>query len=551
MVGRGLSPRLVGTESPPYPSCLQLHLAAFRILSIKAASFPMSMEIKARDLIAAGWPEGRDRLGPALRRARDLETTGLSRAEVLAQLEKEMPKHPVLVAPRTTAAPLAEAIETETGEEQANLLLVRQRMTEVLHTPVVRRGAIMPDACPSGAFRAMIPVGGAIEVENAILPGAHSSDICCSMFASFFPDNHPTGEMMDHLVKVTHFGPGGRPRHHQWVSPVLSEPVWDNPFLTGLQGRAQEFLGTQGDGNHFAYLGRITFTESQRAALEAAGHTELSEWITRREGKFNVLVTHHGSRALGADLYKRGHTAARKWCDANARDVPDAACWLPGDSAEGVAYWNALQYIGRWTRENHALIHESFLRRLGQRALVQIGNEHNFVWKRGDHYLHGKGATPAWRDRDGRPLLGLIPLNMGREILLVLGADNDRFLSFCPHGAGRNLSRSAMLRPYRDAEGRIDPAKVLRVLGEVTPGLDIRWFCGGPDLSESPLAYKDATKVKSQIDRFGLAQLVGEIQPRGSIMAGEAPEPPWVRARLEKKARHRKERREGQAEIEG
>ena len=38
----------------------------------------MNMEIKARDLIAAGWHEGR-RLGRALRRARDLESRRGSR----------------------------------------------------------------------------------------------------------------------------------------------------------------------------------------------------------------------------------------------------------------------------------------------------------------------------------------------------------------------------------------------------------------------------------------------------------------------------------------
>jgi RNA-splicing ligase RtcB len=509
----------------------------------------MTMEIKARDLVAAGWHEGR-RLGPALRRARDLESTGLARADVLAQLEQEFPKQLAVILPRYEPAPLAEAIEAETPEEQANVATARQRMRELLHVPVVQRGVIMPDACPSGGGTATIPVGGAIEVLNAIIPGAHSADICCSMFASFFPANHPVGEVMDHLQKVTHFGAGGRPRGDQWTSPVLEEPVWDNPFLTGLQSRARDFMGTQGDGNHFAYFGRIQFTEPQRVALEAAGYEELSDWITRRDGKFNVLVTHHGSRGLGADLYKRGQVAARKWCDENAKDIPDAACWLPGDSPEGLAYWDALQYISRWTRENHATIHEALLRRLGQRALVQIGNEHNFVWKRGDSYFHGKGATPAWRDRHGRPLLGLIPLNMAREILLVLGADHDDYLSFCPHGAGRNLSRTAMLRPYKDADGNIDPSRVQQILGEVAPGLDIRWFNGGADLSESPLGYKDATKVKAQIARFGLAQLVGEIQPQGCIMAGEAPEPPWLRARREKKARHKDERREGKAEIE-
>lgn len=504
----------------------------------------MNMEIKARDLIAAGWHEGR-RIGAALRRARDLEASGLSRANVLVALEMEFPKQLPVILPRHEPAPLAEAIEAESPLEADNVAAARARMLELLHSPVVKRGAIMPDTCPAGGGRATIPVGGAIEVENAIIPGAHSADICCSMLASFFPANHPTAEVMDHLWKVTHFGAGGRPRGNQWTSPVLDEPVWENRFLTGLRSRARDFLGTQGDGNHFAYFGRIQFSDAQCVAIDAAGYTELADWIGRREGAFNVLVTHHGSRGLGADLYKRGQVAARKWCDENAKDIPDAAAWLPADSPEGRAYWEALQYVGRWTRENHALIHDVLLRRLGQRALVRIGNEHNFVWKRGDSFFHGKGATPAWRDARGRPLLGIIPLNMAREILLVLGADNDRYLSFCPHGAGRNLSRSAMLRPYKDADGELDPARVKQVLSEETGGLDIRWFSGTPDLSESPLAYKDATAVKTQIDRFGLATVVGEIQPRGCIMAGEAPEPHWQKARREKREAHRAERREG------
>ena len=508
----------------------------------------MSMEIKARDLIAAGWHEGR-RLGAALRRARDLEADGLDRDALLARLEQEFPKQLIVALPRHEPAPLAEAITAENDEEIANVAAVRRRMHEMLRMPVVQRGAIMPDACPTGQAPATIPVGGAIAVDNAIIPGAHSADICCSMFATFFPANHPTGEMMDHLQKITHFGPGGRPRGNQWTSAVIEEPVWDNPYLGGLRSRAQDFLGTQGDGNHFAYIGRIDFTETQRAALEAAGYTDLANWIERRDGAFNVLVTHHGSRGLGADVYKRGLKAATKWCRENAKDIPEAAAWLPYDSPEGAAYWDALQYVARWTRENHALIHDALLRRLGQRALVQIGNEHNFVWKRGDTFLHGKGATPAWKDAEGRPLLGLIPLNMAREILLVLGADNDDYLSFCPHGAGRNRSRTATLAPYKNEDGELDPGRVKQVLDETTAGLDVRWFSGTADLSESPLGYKDATKVKAQIDQFGLATVVGEIQPRGCIMAGEAAEQPWQRARRVKRARHKGERQDAAQQL--
>lgn len=502
------------------------------------------MEIKARDLIAAGWHEGR-RLGAALRRARVLAAEGLPRPLLLQRLEEEFPKQLIVALLRNEPAPLAEAIEGETDEEIDNVAKVRESMNALLRTPVINRGVVMPDACPVGGGPGTIPVGGAIAVDNAIIPGAHSADICCSMFATFFPANHPTSEIMDHLQKVTHFGWGGRPRGDQWTSPVLDEPVWDNPFLGGLRSRAQDFLGTQGDGNHFAYVGRITFNETQRDALDAAGYTDLSRWIDRRDGEFNVMVTHHGSRGLGADVYKRGKKAAVKWCRENAKDIPDAAAWLPADSPEGQSYWDALQFVGRWTKQNHALIHEALLRRLGQRALVQIGNEHNFVWKRGDVFLHGKGATPAWKDEQGRPLLGLIPVNMAREILLVLGNDNEDYLSFCPHGAGRNRSRTATLADFKDDDGELDPGRVKTSLDETTAGLDVRWFNGAPDLSESPIGYKDATKVKAQIVQYDLAQVVGEIQPRGCIMAGEAPEQPWQLARRLKRAAHKAERQEG------
>ena len=352
----------------------------------------MPTEIKARELLAAGWVEG-PRLGAALRRARELDATGLDRESIFARIEQEFPKQPLPILPRTSAAPLAEAVETGTKEEAINVAAARQRMKELLCMPVIQRGVLMPDTCPAGGGAATIPVGGAIAVENAIIPGAHSADICCSMFATFFDDKLPVAELMDQLQGATHFGSGGRPRGQQFSDAVLDEVVWDNPFLSGLRSRAQDFLGTQGDGNHFAYIGHVQFTEAQCAVLEAAGHGELAGCVARHDGKFKVLVTHHGSRGIGADLYKRGQKAARAWCDVNARGIPDAAAWLPADSREGAAYWEALQYIARWTRANHALIHEAFLRRTGQRALAQLGNEHNFVWKRGDVFLPGKGAV--------------------------------------------------------------------------------------------------------------------------------------------------------------
>src|SRR5689334_11110417 len=99
----------------------------------------MNMEIKARDLLAAGWPEG-ERIRSILRRARELDATGLSRPDLFAQLEAEFPHELPPILPRPAPAPLAEAVVAESSEEAANLSASRARMYELLHLPVVQRG---------------------------------------------------------------------------------------------------------------------------------------------------------------------------------------------------------------------------------------------------------------------------------------------------------------------------------------------------------------------------------------------------------------------------
>ena len=56
-----------------------------------------------------------------------------------------------------------------------------------------------------------------------------------------------------------------------------------------------------------------------------------------------------------------------------------------------------------------------------------------------------------------------------------------------------------------------------------------------PDASESPIAYKSAHQVREQIERFGLAEVVGLIEPKGCIMAGDY-DKPWEVKRNAKRA---------------
>jgi tRNA-splicing ligase RtcB len=414
-------------------------------------------------------------------------------------------------------APYAEAILAQEKAEKDNLAIVRKQMDSLMRVPVIRSGAIMPDACPVGKEPAAMPVGGVIAAHQAIIPSAHSSDICCSMYATFYEERGSVAAELDALTTATRFGTGHRHLDDLVHHPVLDENVWLNPFLSGLRDRAHAHLADQGDGNHFAFLGQAEVTSAWLAQAAAAGHSEMVTALTPYLGKIlRVLVTHHGSRGLGAHVFKRGQNAAEKHTAKHGDHIPDNGAWLDAESPEGQAYWEALQYVARWTRANHQCIHSRFLTRIGATGIHALGNEHNFVWKRGDLYLHGKGATPAWRDEQDRPLLGLIPMNMAEPILLVLGGDNPDYLGFAPHGAGRNLSRTALRRLYPDEDDRRN------VIRHSTRDIDVRWYCGKPDLSETPIAYKNAARIREQIEQFRLAQVLTEIYPLGCIMAGSS-----------------------------
>lgn len=270
----------------------------------------------------------------------------------------------------------------------------------------------MPDACPVGR-EATIPVGGVVASKGAIHPGMHSADICCSMALTVVGDVDPVA-VLDAAQSVTHFGGGGRGPDNPFKPSVeLMERFERNAFLQDLIPAAQAHFATQGDGNHFLFVGR------QRSS----GHV--------------AMVTHHGSRKLGSLLYKKGMAVATKLAQAKAPETKRANAWIDAESTDGEAYWQALQLIRSWTKANHFEIHDAILAQLGLKALDRFWNEYNFVFRRGDLFYHGKGATPAWRgfadDSSGQVL---IPLNMAAPILIAEGSGNASALGFCPHGAG-------------------------------------------------------------------------------------------------------------------
>jgi tRNA-splicing ligase RtcB len=390
-------------------------------------------------------------------------------------------------------------IRAEAPEEATNLALVERHMVELMRVPTIRAGAVMPDACPAGAAPGTIPVGGVIAAENAIHPGMHSADICCSMAVSVFNGADPTA-VLDAGMTLSHFGGGGRPRGAQHRPDDRLLAKFDaNRFLKPLVSAAIEHFATQGDGNHFFYVGRETSS-----------------------GKI-ALVTHHGSRKPGAMLYKAGMAAAEKTRQMLSPETPKHNAWIVADGREGEDYWSALQIIRAWTKANHYAIHDLVADHLRLAIHDRFWNEHNFVFRRTDGlFYHAKGATPAFPDyADDTNGQTLIPLNMAEPILIARGLNAPNGLGFSPHGAGRNFSRTAFMR-------RFAHMTEAQIVAEQTKGLDVRYFCGTPDISELPSAYKNADTVRRQIAEYGLAEIVATIEPIGNIMAGDwQRDAPW------------------------
>jgi RNA-splicing ligase RtcB len=405
----------------------------------------------------------------------------------------------MLMLTRDEAVSVIYNIIPQSEDEVANVDSVRDTMEQLVLTPTVVGAAVMPDACPAGS----IPVGGVAGAKNAIHPGWHSADICCSMFATNFGSADPKA-ILDAMQAATHFGPGGRDRANEATMPVELRDALNsgNPFFADkrLQDRARSHLMTQGDGNHFAFVGRS----------EATGDT----W----------LITHHGSRGFGALLYKAGMEVAERFRKELCPALDKGHAFIPYDTDEGRDYWAALQVAREWTKTNHSMLHDAVASATGATAGYQRWNEHNFVFKDGDVFWHAKGATPIHNgflpDTDG---VQIVPLNMSQPILFVKGTRHAGNLGFAPHGAGRNYSRT---QHKRRMSGETDAD----IFARETQGIDARFWCGTIDISELPSAYKDADQVQAQMAQFDLAAVVDRIQPYGAIMAGDwEKDAPWRR----------------------
>jgi tRNA-splicing ligase RtcB len=365
-----------------------------------------------------------------------------------------------------------------------------QQMNNAVRLPVAVTGALMPDAHQGYG----LPIGGVLATRNAVIPYGVGVDIGCRMCLSILDLpvallEKEAARFRRELTAQTCFGAGGA-----WSAKtedaVLQHSLFrELPMLRHLHKKAVEQLGTSGGGNHFVEWGIVQITGANELGLPA--------------GTYTGLLSHSGSRGLGAQIAAHYTRLARELCP-----LPKEAqhlAWLELDKAAGQEYWAAMNLAGDYASASHHQIHRRLIKAMDARLLARVENHHNFAWKEihngQEVIVHRKGATPA-----GKGVLGIIPGSMTAPGYIVKGRGEAGSLHSASHGAGRLMSRSRAIQCIT----RHELQQQLKEQGVTLLG-------GGPD--EAPMAYKNINEVMAA--QTGLVDVIGRFQPKIVRMADD------------------------------
>jgi tRNA-splicing ligase RtcB len=472
------------------------------------------LKISGKELRAIGYPEG-----PVISIAMNVMQKNYKHhtKEEVMELLKAVLASPANYLDDAVLALIAKQLMPAEKNEEAELSLnqngiqfnvfgqehIEQGAMHQMYTaaklPVAVAGALMPDAHHGYG----LPIGGVLATENAVIPYGVGVDIGCRMCLSIY-DIDPKelvqkeGFFARELGEATLFGSGAQFQRSENHEVMDNELFFQLPLLKGLHTRAWKQLGSSGSGNHFVEFGVVEVAEKD-------------EVLGVAPGKYLGLLSHSGSRALGANIANHYTKLA-----ISKRRLPQDAknlAWLTLDEEEGMEYWLAMNLAGDASACHH-VIHNKIAKQLGRKPMKMVENHHNFAWKEKwegrDVIVHRKGATPA-----GKDVLGMIPGSMTATGYIVKGKGESASVNSASHGAGRLMSRSRAMQSITH-----------NALKDELKKHGVKLFGGG--LDEAPFAYKDINLVMQS--QQSLVDVVGSFTPKIVKMDG-ASSKPWQKSR--------------------
>lgn len=338
-----------------------------------------------------------------------------------------------------------------------------RQLNQTANLPGMIRAVGLPDLHPGKG----IPIGAAFLSRGIIYPHLVGNDIGCGM-GLWQTDIVAAKFKLDKSVKrLSGFEePWDGDAAARLAAHDLPETLW--PYA----------LGTIGSGNHFAEFQAVA--EVMDSALFQAAGLDKS--------RLSLLV-HSGSRGLGQSILE-AHIRAFK------------GGGLQADSAAFDSYVMRHNQAVNWAEVNRKVIAQRFMDALRTQGPRVLDICHNSVTQTADGWLHRKGAAPSDQG------LVVIPGSRGTLSYLVRPRPDvmEMSLASLAHGAGRKWKRS-------DAKGRLSKRYTVSDLTR-TP-LGGRVICEDKALmfEEAPEAYKDVAVVISDLQAFGLIDVVASLKP--------------------------------------
>jgi tRNA-splicing ligase RtcB len=359
------------------------------------------------------------------------------------------------------------------------------QMDIAMRLPVTVGGALMADAHHGYG----LPIGGVLATKNSVIPYGVGVDIGCRMCLSIYEVKASFLENNDFLLKGL-IKENSRFGRNIFEDKKRNDAIFERSefkeikILKPLKNKAYQQIGSSGGGNHFVEFGIVNITDENNE-------------FDLPLGRYMGLLTHSGSRALGANIARHYTKLAQDICYL-PKEAQQLA-WLDLNSEAGQEYWLAMNLAGDYASACHHHIHKRMATSLGMQPLATVENHHNFAWKEklqnGEEVIvHRKGATPA-----GKGVLGVIPGSMTAPGFIVRGTGNPLSLASASHGAGRQMSRN-----------RAKASLNMKMLKQELSKHKVSLFGGGID--ESPHAYKNIHEVMAA--QQDLVEVIGSFLPK-------------------------------------
>ncbi|MDR1546059.1 MAG: RNA ligase RtcB family protein [Deltaproteobacteria bacterium] len=310
------------------------------------------------------------------------------------------------------------------------------------------------------------PVGFAAAARGHVYPYLIGGDVGCGMalFQTALPLRKFRAEKFEKILSAL-----------ESLDDEELDPDLERQAAEEADGRPAGF-GSLGGGNHFAELQKIERVDDA-AALAALGV----------EPDRVLMLVHTGSRGVGPAVL-----AAFNRETGYAADEPEAELYL--ERHDRALSWAALNRQAVARRLMSAAGLKSDLRPL-------LDSPHNFVERRGEVFVHRKGAVSSLRG----PVV--LPGSRGSwSYLLKPDPDSAAAAFSLSHGAGRKWARSTC----RERLGqKADKAALSRT------ALGGRVVCRDVELlrQETPEAYKNVDTVLASLVSRSLASVTAVLRP--------------------------------------